>query len=166
MWKESFSISFRHLKSLLGFWACCTDITSSGIGACQCFYCEKANELVRMSLHHYIPKNTVAARTSPVRIFFCEVVIARLDCKRSQQAPTYPLFTTFLPFSLLSPSLMLLDWKFLAVTTCSNKKKEVPDAVTGPQGKASVTSLWALMKMELTDEEATDIFNLSCSHSF
>lgn len=173
MWKESFSISFQPRKLLLGFWAWYTDIMSSGIWACQCFYREKANELVRMSLHHHVPKNTVAASTSPGRVFFSlAVVIARLDpnslnCKRTV---TRLLPTLFLHLSYLFPLSLLLScywtrcshWQLTAII----RKMKFQIAVTGPQSKASVTGLWALMKMRPTDKEATNIFHLFCSHSF
>lgn len=133
---------FPTLKSLLGFWACCTDITSSGIRACQCFHGEKANEPVRMSLHHYIPKNTVAARTSPVRMFFSrEVVMCWLDpnslnCKEASRF----LPTLFVHLIYLFPFSLLLSCYWTKGSSpgagCNNKKNEIPDCCHWPQGGA------------------------------
>lgn len=115
MWKESFSISFRHLKLLLGFWPCCTDIMSSGIWACQCFHSEKTNECksVLTSLHpqehhgrQYIPSWNILVPWSgdiQARLKFTEL---QKNCSR---APAYFLSVPFISFPLLSPSLLLLD---------------------------------------------------------
>lgn len=169
MWKESFSISFQPLKLLLGFWAWYTDIMSSGIWACQCFYGEKTNELVRVSLHPYVPNNTVPVSTSPVRIFFSlGVVISRLPPNSLNcwwLLPTLSLHLSYLfPLSLLLSCYWTKCsyWHLTAII----RKMKCQIAITGPQSKASVTALWALMKMRPTDKQVTNIFNLSCSHSF